>query len=328
MTDTPATLLPTALPDPAARALYLAILREGGRVRIADIPPGDEGTVQALLELGLLKPYISDGSLSAVDPRSVTARIGTDLRAAGTRLLKQAEELPDLFGDLTAAYDSAPRRPGRSGTTRIIEGMENIRHQISQLSEELRQEALSVHPGGARPADAADDTVDHVRRFLALGGSIRTLYESGSRLHHPTVRLAARLTELGCHIRVAPFSVSQVMIFDRAVAVVPTTSDRASAAVIEDPAVVDFLVRDFELHWQDAEGVNWSALAAGSTDASAHEQVARLLARGLTQRAIATRLGLSERTVAGHIARLRELHDAETLFQLGWQMRGARDVRT
>jgi uncharacterized protein YciI len=35
-------------------------------------------------------------------------------------------------------------------------------------------------------------------------------------------------------------------------------------------------------------------------------------------------MGLSERTVAGHIDRLRELYDAETLFQLGRQMRGAR----
>ncbi|MFJ2578417.1 LuxR C-terminal-related transcriptional regulator [Kitasatospora aureofaciens] len=37
------------------------------------------------------------------------------------------------------------------------------------------------------------------------------------------------------------------------------------------------------------------------------EQVSHLLAKGLRQRAIAGRLGLSERTVAGHIARLREL---------------------
>ncbi|MFH9349229.1 hypothetical protein [Kitasatospora sp. NPDC017646] len=46
--------------------------------------------------------------------------------------------------------------------------------------------------------------------------------------------------------------------------------------------------------------------------------------RGLTRRAIASGMGLGERTVAGHIARLREMYDAETLVQLGWQMRGAR----
>ncbi|MEV7186452.1 LuxR family transcriptional regulator [Kitasatospora sp. NPDC093102] len=307
--------------DADARALYLAVLREGGRIRIADVSAEDAQTVQVLLDLGLLKPYVSDGSLSAVDPRSVTARIGADMRAAGTRLLTRAAELPDLFDDLTAAYDAAPRRRDRFGTTQVIEGMENIRHRISQLSEELRHEALSAHPGGARPTDAADDTVDHARRFLETGGSIRTLYESAARLDASTVRLAARLTDIGCHIRVVPFSFSKMMIFDRAVAVVAAAPQGASAAVIEDPAVVDFLVRTFELQWQDAEGVNW---AAGSSEVSAHDQVGRLLARGLTQRAIASRMGLSERTVAGHIARLRELYDAETLFQLGWQLRGAR----
>ncbi|MFD0564291.1 LuxR C-terminal-related transcriptional regulator [Kitasatospora saccharophila] len=54
---------------------------------------------------------------------------------------------------------------------------------------------------------------------------------------------------------------------------------------------------------------------------TAADQIGRLLAQGLTQKAIATRLGLSERTVAGHISRLRDRYGAETLFQLGWLMR-------
>ncbi|MFF9642679.1 helix-turn-helix transcriptional regulator [Kitasatospora aureofaciens] len=101
-------------------------------------------------------------------------------------------------------------------------------------------------------------------------------------------------------------------------------SDYSSAAVVDEPATVAFVVDTFETLWQQAEGVNWAALVAGSSDSPVHEQVGRLLARGLTQRAIASRMGVSERTVAGHIARLREVYDAETLFQLGWQMRGAR----
>ncbi|WP_031075572.1 LuxR C-terminal-related transcriptional regulator [Streptomyces sp. NRRL WC-3742] len=311
------------LPDAPARALYRQILHAGGRIRIADIPPEDAETVQSLLDLGLLKPYVSDGSLSAVNPRSVTARVGADLRAAGTRLLRQADELPDLLGDLVAAYDSAPRDHGCTGSTHIVEGAENIRHRISQLSEDLLHEALSLHPGGARPADAADDILDHARRFLGLGGSIRTLYESGARFDPGTVLLAARLTELGCHIRVAPFALPKMMVFDRTVAVIPAGAD--AAAFVEDPATVAFLAEVFENYWRLAEGVNWSALADTPTDLATPEQVGPLLARGLTQRAIATRLGLSERTVAAHIARLRELYDAETLFQLGWQMRGTRN---
>ncbi|MET8622281.1 helix-turn-helix transcriptional regulator [Kitasatospora sp. NPDC004669] len=314
------------LPDEAARELYRTILREGGRIRIADIPEQGAATVQRLLDLGLLKPYISDGSLSAINPRSVTARVGADLRAAGTRLLMQAEQLPDLFGDLIDAYDTAPRRHDRTGTTRIVEGAENIRHHISQISEELCHEVLSLQPGGARPMDAADDIVDYDRRILEAGGSLRTIYEAAARLDGPTVRLAARLTDMGCHIRVAPFALTKMMIFGRTVAVIPASADLAAAAFVEDPATVAFLAEVFDRFWQLAEGVNWAALAAGSTDSAPYEQVGRLLAQGLTQRAIATRLGLSERTVAGHIARLRERYDAETLFQLGWQMRGACDA--
>ncbi|MFH9349230.1 helix-turn-helix domain-containing protein [Kitasatospora sp. NPDC017646] len=51
-------------------------------------------------------------------------------------------------------------------------------------------------------------------------------------------------------------------------------------------------------------------------------RIGRLLARGLTQRAVATRLGISERTVAGHISRLRDRYGARTLFHLGWHLRG------
>ncbi|MGF1430421.1 hypothetical protein ACQRUO_28425, partial [Kitasatospora sp. LaBMicrA B282] len=61
-----------------------------------------------------------------------------------------------------------------------------------------------------------------------------------------------------------------------------------------------------------------AAEAAGGV----REAVVRLLATGLTQRAVAVRLRLSERTVAGHLAELRAEYDADTLFQLGWQLRG------
>ncbi|HJD81073.1 LuxR C-terminal-related transcriptional regulator [Kitasatospora aureofaciens] len=101
-------------------------------------------------------------------------------------------------------------------------------------------------------------------------------------------------------------------------------SDCSSAAVADDPATVAFVVDTFETLRQQAEGVNWAAVAAGSSAYPVHKQVGRLLAQGLTQRSVASRLGLSERTVASHIARLRELYDAETLFQPGWQMRGER----
>ncbi|MEV7022975.1 LuxR C-terminal-related transcriptional regulator [Kitasatospora sp. NPDC093558] len=317
--------LSDALPNESARALYHAILREGGRLLVADIRPEDEASVKQLTDLGLLVLRAADGNYSAVNPRSVGERIGAELREEGARLITQASLVPKMLDDLTQAYDAAPRldHEGSPGV-RYVHGMHQIRHRVAQVQNDHPGEALAMQPGGARPAEYLADALDSNRRHLANGGSMRTIYEASARLDLPTVEFAAESARLGALIRVLPVPFTRLLIFGRAVAVIPAAADNTAAAFIEDPAVVDFLVRDFELHWQQAEGVNWAALAAGSAGSTVHEQVGRLLANGLTQRAIASRMGLSERTVAGHIARLRELYDAETLFQLGWQMRGSR----
>ncbi|MFJ7247381.1 LuxR C-terminal-related transcriptional regulator [Kitasatospora sp. NPDC098652] len=315
------------LPDAAARELYRAILAEGGRIRVGEIRPEDESAVRQLADLGLLFLHIADGVYTAVNPRAVGERIGTELREQGARLITRAARIPELLDDLTQAYDLAPRRnPEPSPAVQYVVGLEQIRHQVAQIHADHPSETLSRQPGGARPAAHLAEALESDRRHIEKGGTMRTIYEASALADPPTVSFAAQATELGVAIRILPIPFTRLFIFGRSVAVIPVGQDYTCAAFVEDRAVVDFLVREFELHWQQAEGVNWSALAGGTAEAPFHDQIGHMLTQGLTQRAIATRLGLSERTVAGHIARLRESYDAETLFQLGWQMRGARDA--
>ncbi|MFF4814726.1 LuxR family transcriptional regulator [Kitasatospora sp. NPDC001309] len=320
----PTTLLAATLPDAAARALYLAVLREGGRIRAEEVGAGDREALGRLVELGLLVPQLLDGCYSAVDPRAATERIGSEIRRQSIRLLAEAEQLPELMGELTQAYDTSPKRRSDSTGVRYVTGLEEIRYEIDRLTEELPGDGMSAQPGGPRPANEIPDSLRHARRFHERGGTVRSLYEVSAKYDPPTVRFAAQVSQLGATIRVLAVPFRRFLVFARTVAIIPAAADYSTAAVVDDPATVAFVVDTFETLWQQAEGVNWDALDDGSLDSAVHEQVGRLLARGLTQRAIATRLGLSERTVAGHIARLRELYDAETLFQLGWQMRGER----
>ncbi|GLW68759.1 hypothetical protein Kpho02_10580 [Kitasatospora phosalacinea] len=312
------------LPSESERRLYQQILDQGGRVSFREAVEQDPTGVLRLMELGLLVHDAAEQVLTAVNPRAVSDRISAELRAEGTRMLLRAEEMPTLLEDLTHAYDATPRRADRSSVVQHVDRTEQIRHRVLQLASEAYEEELSLHPGGAGPADLLEQALDRTRRFLERGGSIRTVYEPTALLDEPTVRWAERVTGWGGRFRTLSEPFSRMLIFDRRVAVVPASADNSSAAFIEDPAVVSFLVAAFERDWERAERIQWgSAEHEGESVVPVHEQVGRLLAQGLTQKTIASRLGLGERTVAAHISRLRELHDAETLFQLGWQMRGA-----
>ncbi|WP_327678898.1 LuxR C-terminal-related transcriptional regulator [Kitasatospora sp. NBC_00458] len=323
------------MPEPGAdlllsedcHAFYLAVLGNGGTVRAADLDQADEASLAVLLDLGLVVPRVEDAGYAAVNPRAAIGRLAAGMRAASSRLLADADESSRWLAELAAAYDAAPHRVYRSGRFLHTEGFGSIRHRLAQLDAECETELLAAQPGGARPAEGLPDALARLRRLADGGGTARGLYEPGAETDRATSEFAAAATEIGCRYRVLGESFQRVLIYDRRVAVIPASDDNSSAAFIEDPAVVAFLVESFERDWQRADRVRWKAhVPDAEPGREPRTQVARLLAQGLTQRTVASRLGLSERTVAGHIARLRELHDAETLFQLGWQMRGARDA--
>ncbi|BFV57972.1 hypothetical protein KCMC57_up30760 [Kitasatospora sp. CMC57] len=314
------------LPEEAERALYLEVLAQGGRITLETAAGADQDALAGLLANGLLVSSARGLGYTAVNPRAVGARISADLRSAGTRMLVEAEELPSLLDELTAVYESTPRRSVRSSVVRHVHETADIVQRMRELEADAREEILLAQPGGPLPPAQLDRGVARAHTFAARGGTVRALYEPCVRTDQPTVRYAIAIGELGMRVRVLGEPFKRAMIFDRTVAVVPAAADHSSAAFVEDPAVVAFLVGGFERDWARAERVRWSDADACADERPVDEQIGRLLAAGLTQRTIASRLGLSERTVAGHISRLRELHEAETLFQLGWLLRGGRDA--
>ncbi|MFJ8624333.1 helix-turn-helix domain-containing protein [Kitasatospora sp. NPDC093550] len=310
-------------PAPAERALYRAAVRAGGRLRPDDLAPADRAAFAALVARGLLTA--TPTGWTAANPRALGDRIGAELRTRATRLLQHAERLSATLAPLTPAYE-AVRRPHGPGEAVHVDGTAAIRRRISRLVSECREELLAARPG---PHPADDDLRTTLAQDLSLlrrGCAVRALHQPAALTEHTVQRRLALRARHGARVRLLAEPYERLLVFDRKVAVIPAASDHTSAAVVDDPSTVAFVVDTFEQLWERAEGLNWSASAAGSTEPPTHHHTARLLAQGLTQRAIATRLGLSERTVAGHIARLRESYDAETLFQLGWQMRGARDA--
>ncbi|WP_245194577.1 LuxR family transcriptional regulator [Kitasatospora phosalacinea] len=319
----------TGLPEEDATRLYLAVLAAGGRMPFGAPPALGPGLTpqrqQALLEqlvgVGLLLPNRIDGCYVAVSPRSVAERLGADLRSRATRLLLDAGRLPAALDPLARAYDAVPRPADRTRRTVYLDSREDIRLRLAQLVSDCRLELLSAQPG-LRPPAVLELAHAQDRRMLDRGATLRALYQPVALSEDSAVRHAASMTEHGAQLRVLDEPFRRLIVIDRRTAVIPAAEDHSRAAFVEDPAAIAYLVAGFERDWARAEQVHWHRLDTRSLTRTITDRVGRLLAQGLTQRAVATRLGLSERTVAGHISRLRDLYGAGTLFQLGWLMRG------
>ncbi|MFI2607898.1 LuxR C-terminal-related transcriptional regulator [Kitasatospora sp. NPDC018619] len=322
---TPHQGAPGEEPDEAARQLYLAIIAQGGRVPTGEVQDVDRAALDQLIDIGLLMVNRMDRCYTAVSPRSVSDRLGAELRSEATRLLVRAENLPGALDGLTRAYDAMPRPTDRAGGAVHVEGHVHIRQRISQLASDCRSEVLTAQPGH-RPADTLQVALLQDVQLLQRGCSLRTIYQPVALADPPALAYAEEVIRHGSLIRVLDEPFQRLIVFDRSVAVVSANDDNSTAAFITDPATITYLVGAFERDWARADTAEAAAL--GQTPArTIPDRVGRLLARGLTQRAVATRLGLSERTVAAHISRLRDRYGAQTLFQLGWLMRGARDDR-
>ncbi|MFJ8040040.1 LuxR C-terminal-related transcriptional regulator [Kitasatospora sp. NPDC096147] len=307
-------------PDEAAQQLYRTILTAGGRVPFTAVPESEQPALEQLLRTGLVIPNIMDKAYVAVSPRSVSERMSSELRADATRLLLQAEQLPDALGSLTRAYDAVPRGATEPAPPALVVGQDRIRHRIAELVSECAEGVLAAQPGPRDPQGLAVARHQDLA-LLRRGAGLRSLYQPMTTTDPVAVEYAKALAAEGGEVRVLDEPYQRMLIIDRKVAVVPAEAEYNRAAFVTDPAAVAFLVAVFERDWARAEMVDWGGAAGDPPVQAATRRVGRLLATGLTQKAVATRLGLSERTVAGHISRLREQYGAQTLFQLGWRMR-------
>ncbi|MFJ9772773.1 LuxR family transcriptional regulator [Kitasatospora sp. NPDC101157] len=325
-------------PGPAERALYLAAARGGGRLRPEDLGPADRSTVAALVARGLLTPTAN--GYTAANPRALGDRIGAELRIRAVRLLLHAERLPGTLRPLAHAYEALRGASGADGPGAVPSGpvasgpgtyeplasgplasgpvdTTDIRRRISELHTECKTELLAARPGH-QPADRLQRTLARDLALLARGCSLRTLHQPATLDDPAALRQTALRTQQGARVRILAEPYERILVFDRTVAVIPAAADRSRAAIVTDPSTVAYLVAHFERDWARATPADRHLGAPHPTTV----RIGRLLARGLTQRAVATRLGLSERTVAGHISRLRDRYGARTLFHLGWQLRG------
>ncbi|MCX4747554.1 hypothetical protein OG455_18870 [Kitasatospora sp. NBC_01287] len=303
-----------------AKALYLQVISAGGTIEF-DESDASEARAE-LAQLGLLVLSQERPSTATVtDPHRLANRLSSTWQKQAFSLLRQAVSIPGAVQELSHAYQSLEQQFHPGGPVEHIHGVVEISQRVVSLVEGAQLEILTAQPGGSRRQAHVDDAaLESDLSLLRRGVARRVLYHPSSRYSAPARHYVERVTEEGGEVRTLEEPFTRLFIIDRRVAVIPVQGDLEKAAFISDKAIVAYMVESYGRLWDRSSPFLGATEVPPEVISRMKTNILRMMIQGVGHRVIARNLGISERTLARHIAEFREEYGSETLFQLGWRM--------
>jgi DNA-binding CsgD family transcriptional regulator/sugar-specific transcriptional regulator TrmB len=311
--------------DTHAEAVYRVMLerRELGVTGISQHLGLSESKVRdaldRLADLALLRNSLDvPGELRPVSPevglRLLLQRQELELLARQERFAKSQAAISELISGYTAAGTDG----SRDGVERL-EGLDAIQRRLEELAHRATAECLSFMPGGAQSSRSLEASKPLDESMMARGLSVLTVYLASVRNDFATLQYARWLTERGGEVRTAPTLPSRMVLFDRAVALLPLNPEDTSEGAIEltGAGVLAALASLFHQVWEGATPVGDESRHSGGEVTGEERELLRLLAQGLTDEVAARRLGVSLRTVRRMMSGIMERLGARSRFEAG-----------
>lgn len=245
---------------------------------------------------------------------------------AGRHALEQAES---VVAALSEEYRRGAAGQERAGLLEVVTGAEAIRHRFEQMQYGAQRELHALVT--AEPAVVREDEHEAEEHATGRGVRYQVVIEQAA-LDRPstTAELSAALgrTQL---VRVVERVPCKLVVADRSTALMPLPTRDARPAgaeptsvVVRAPGIVEALLTLFDSVWNSARPLLLSA--SGEVEAEPQTEcpdetdllLLSLMLTGLTDRAVAARLGLGLRTVQRRVQRLMEIAEVSTRMQLGW----------
>lgn len=308
-----------------AEAVYAAMLADPGAdlEALAAATSLEERGVRAgldeLAELAFVRPSRDlPGTFRVV---SLDVALDAMVRRQEAELARRTEELAANKAAVAAAVAEYSRTASaaEAGGERLI-GLDAIGAKLELLAKEARTECLSVMPGGAQSAASLDASRPLDAAALERGMKVQTLYQDSVRNDITTLAYAQWLTGQGGQVRTAPLLPPRMVIVDRHSVLVPIdpADTRAGALCTSEPAIVASLIAVYEQAWASAVPLGADRARDADTGLSGVEHdILVLLAQGLTDEAVAKRLGVGLRTVSRQMTGLMERLGASSRFEAG-----------
>ncbi|WP_319680419.1 LuxR C-terminal-related transcriptional regulator [Streptomyces sp. AK02-01A] len=298
-------------PCDAALAAYRRALVEGDLPQ--DEVPGCLRSLHLVVEdrdsPGFMIPISPEtASFAALGPiEEALARQRRNLRSARAAL----SVFETLYADVHRQEQPAlTRLTGHAAISRALDAA------VGSCHEELR----TAQPGGGRPSHVLGEALPRDLRTLQRGVRQRTIYQHTVRTHPATLSYIEQVVAAGAEIRTLAEVVDRLIICDRDVAFIPFSEEPNTALRVQHPALVRFLVKNFDNAWARSVPVSPDEAPTRSPVITSDLQRTILLAvvNGETDASIARRVGMSRRSVAEHMRRVSAQLGSNSRAQLGY----------
>lgn len=320
---------------------------------VLGVDPSEERAYRALVgrqaatldelsaELGTDREQLAR-SLALLETRGLVARSGghrdryvaaPPTVAIGALLNQHRAELRQVeltLATLAETYRTAAGERALGDLIEVVSGADAIRFRADQIQRGASSEVLLFAVPPFRAADRAEHAVSQ-ETALRRGVRYRTVV-SRAMLEQPGALDRCRdVIGAGGRIRVVEHLPLNMMIADRTDALVPLADGAGTegALLIHPSGVLDAVVALFEAVWAASVPLHLDVAepavpeegpeALDGLDIQAIDaRILSLLLVGLTDRSVASQLGLSMRTVQRRVRHLMDLAGVQTRLQLGW----------
>ncbi|MEV1066867.1 helix-turn-helix domain-containing protein [Streptomyces sp. NPDC050263] len=317
--------------SPVEEEVYLHLVDRGEATTAAlgstlDHPA--DAVVEALGSLarhGLVTAAPDEPGCYVAGPPTVT--LGS-LLAARRDVLHQVEF---AITELAERHRAAASRD-LGGLIEIVTGVQPISRRFLQVLESAEREICGFTKAPPVAVGPRDNPAEAV--VAGRGLRMRTVIEQ-SYLADPCARVDIdQALGRGQEIAIAAELPVSMVIADAAIALVPAFADPQDtprAVLINSSGLLSPLVTLFEKTWTEAYPLNSRTVKEGvpipyadgvpgpARLAPLDAKILDLLLAGLTDRAVAGKLGVSLRTVTRRIRHMMDLAGADNRIQLGWR---------
>lgn len=326
-------------PAPETTAVYAHALRHGGITEGDERPAAELGlsaeafraAVAELKELHLLRERSSGAPM--------LVPVAPDI-ASATRILPIDEEvhrhqatISRLRRNINAFRPEylETRGDGESTPSLLeVSDAEQLAAQLYLSTEECESEYVAFLPNAMLTASdgAPLRMATTMLGLLNRGVRVRMLLQHAVRSDIRVRKVLAELLEAGAEIRTAGQLPNRLTVYDARVAFLlqeeVQTSGQSTGVMIRSASAVRVLMDLIESAWADAHPYAADEIGYREVIDSLHRTIIQLLAEGLTDEAVARRLGISVRTCRRHIAAVLRDLDAVSRFQAGVRVGVAR----